>query len=207
MCLPKKDKSAALAAQQQAEREAQRRNNITAGTQAIDNALGGFDDNYFVSRQNAYVDNALPALNQQFSDAQKQLIYALSRSGLMQSSEAADRQRRLNEERGRYERDIQNNAINFANQGRTNLENTRSNLLSQLTATEDPTATATAAAAQAQLLNAPPTFDPLQPYIFNTVNSLENLNASTGGRGLLNRGATANISPASGTKSVRYTTS
>lgn len=203
---PKKDKSAQIAAEQQAQREATRRANIMQGTAAIDQALSPFNDDYFAGRQKAYVDNAMPSLDQQFSDAQKQLVYALSRSGLLQSSEAANRQRQLNEERARYERDIQNSAATFANQGRTDVENTRSNLLSQLNATEDPSAAATAAANKAALLSAPPTFDALGNFVFNTATNLENLsNVSTRGRGLFASSPTASIGSASGSGSSRVT--
>ncbi len=203
---PKKDKSASIAAKQQAEREETRRKNIMAGTTSIDTALAPFNDEYFTGRQNAYVANAMPSLDQQFGDAQKQLVYALSRGGLLQSSEAANRQRQLNEERARYEREIQNSAASFANQGRTDVENTRSNLLSQLNATEDPSAAATAAANKAALLSAPPTFDALGNFVFNTATNLENLsNVSTRGRGLFAPSPTASIGSAGGAGSSRVT--
>lgn len=206
MSKPKKDNSAQIAAEQQAAREAARRANIMQGTTAIDQALAPFNDEYFTGRQNAYVANAMPSLDQQFQDAQKQLVYALSRGGLLQSSEAANRQRQINEERARYERDIQNAAASFANQGRTEVENTRSNLLSQLNATEDPSAAATAAANKAALLSAPPTFDALGNFVFNTATNLENLsNVSTKGRGLFASSPTASITPASGSGSSRVT--
>jgi len=189
------DKSAKKAAEAQRQQEAKRRANIPAGTSAIDAALAPFNDDYFTGRQTAYIENAKPMLDQSFEDAQKQLIYALSRGGLLQSSEAANRTRQLNEERARYERDINNAAKAFANQGRTGLETTRSNLISQLTATEDPAAVTTAAANQAQLLSAPPTFDALGNFVFNTATNLENLsNVATKGRGLFASSPAANIS-------------
>lgn len=201
-----KDKSAQIAAKQQAQREATRRANIMTGTTLIDEALAPFNDDYFSGRQKAYVDNAMPSLDQQFQDAQKQLVYALSRGGLLQSSEAANRQRQLNEERARYEREIQNSAASFANQGRTDVENTRTNLISQLNATEDPSAAATAAANKAALLSAPPTFDALGNFVFNTATNLENLsNVSTRGRGLFAANPTTSIGPASGSGSSRVT--
>lgn len=198
-----RDNSAAEAARQQTERENQRRANILAGTQAIDSALAPFNDQYFQGRQQAYLDYATPQLDQQYQDAYKQLIYALSRSGLSQSTEAANRIRKINDERAQYERNIANSAANYANTARSNLENTRSNLLAQLSATEDPTSAATAAANQANLLNAPPTFDALGNFVFNTASNLENLsNLTTGGRGFYG-GPTSNIPNYSGTGSSR----
>lgn len=194
------------AAEAQRKREAARRSNIAAGTTAIDSALAPFNDEYFNTRQQAYTANALPQLNQSFDQAQKDLVYALSRAGLLQSSEAANRQRMLNEERAKYEREIQNGASSFANQGRTSLEQTRAQLLSQLNATEDPTSAATAAANQAQLLQAPPTFDPLGNFAFNTAVTLQNLsNATTRGRGFLAGSPAASISSGSGIGSSSIT--
>ena len=194
------------AAEAQRKREATRRANITRGTAAIDSALSPFNDEYFNTRQTAYVNNAMPQLNSSFDQAQKDLVYALSRSGLLQSSEAANRQRLLNEERAKYEREIQNGAASFANQGRTGLEQTRAQLLSQLNATEDPTSAATAAANQAQLLQAPPSFDPLGNFAFNTAVTLQNLsNSATRGRGFLAGSPAASISSGSGVGSSSIT--
>lgn len=205
MCFSGGDDSAKKAAQEQRAREAARRKAISAGTASIDQALSAFNDDYFTGRQQAYIDNAMPSLDNQFEDAQRQLIYALSRGGLLQSSEAANRQRQLAEERARYEREIQNAARAFSNQGRTDVENTRSSLLSQLSATEDPRAAAISAANKAALLNAPPVFDALGNFAFNAAQGLEDLSArTTGGRGFAS-GITQNISPATGTNSVRYT--
>lgn len=197
--------AAAKAAQDAKKREAKRRANITTGTSSIDAALAPFNDDYFNSRSAAYTQNALPQLDQQFTDAQKQLTYALSRGGLLQSSVAADKQRALNAERAKYERDISNAAAGFANEGRTNLERTRSSLISQLGATEDPAQAASAAAREAGLLSAPPSFDALGNFVFNTATGLDDLsNRTTGGRGFVsggpasyvgrNTGATTNVS-------------
>lgn len=199
----KKDNSAQQAAAQAAAREAERRARIQQGTQSIDAALAPFNDEFFGGRQSAYSAYAMPQLETQFNDARKQLIFALSRGGLLQSSAGADRQRRLNEERAQYERQVQSQAAEFSNQGRRDVEQTRANLLSQLTATEDPAAAATAAAAQAQLLNAPPNFPALGNFLFNAATGLNDLNvATTGGRGLINSGPASNIGRSSGSSSV-----
>lgn len=205
MCL-KKGGGDGGAAEAQRQKEQIRRSNILLGTQNIDQALAPFNDEYFAGRQQAYIENARPQLDQSFNQAQKDLIYALSRSGLLQSSEAANRQRALNDERAKYERDINNAAAEFANSGRTSLEQTRSNLLSQLNATEDPTAAATSAANQANLLSAPPTFDPIGNFAFNTAVQLQNLsNASTRGRGYLSSSPTSSIGSAGGVGSSSIT--
>lgn len=177
-------------ADQAAAREQQRRSRINSGISRIDEALAPFNDEFFAGHQQAFLDNSLPQLDKSFTDAQKDLIFALSRSGLLQSSTAAGRQRGLDEERARFERELNDQAVSFANQGRSNLESTRSNLISQLNATEDPALAASSAAREAGLLQAPPTFSPLGDFVFNASEELKNFsNRSTGGRGVVNGGA------------------
>jgi hypothetical protein len=206
MCMPGGDsagKASKRAAEEARQREEQRRQRITEGTTAIDTALAPFNDEYFTGRQTAYTQNAIPQLDRQFNDAQKALVYALSRGGLLQSSIAAEKQRALNAERAKYESDINNAAVGFANEGRSNLEKTRSNLLTQLGATEDPSQAASAAAREAGLLSAPPTFDALGNFIFNTATGLENLsNRTTGGRGFVAGGPASYIGGSKGSSSV-----
>lgn len=175
-------------AEQAAQRERERRARISQGTASIDQALAPFNDEFFGTQQQAFLDNALPQLDDQFKQAQKDLIFALSRGGLLQSSTAAQRQRALNEERARFERQLNDQAVAFANQGRSNLETTRSNLISQLNATEDPALAASSAAREAGLLNTPPTFDPLGQFVFNAAEGLKELsNRTTGGAGFVSK--------------------
>lgn len=172
------------AAQEAAAREEQRKQRITQGQASINQALSPYNDEYFAGREKAYNDYAMPQLEDQHTDAKKALVFALSRSGLLNSSTAADRTRKLNEEYARYQTDIGNSGKNFANQGRTNLENVRGNLISQLTATEDPAAAAASASQQAALLSQPPAFDPVGTFAFNAASDLEELsNRNTGYRG------------------------
>jgi hypothetical protein len=70
------DRSAEAAA----EREARRRANINKGTIAIDEALAGFNDDFFTGRQDAFVQNATPSLDRDFQKAQRDLIFGISRS-------------------------------------------------------------------------------------------------------------------------------
>lgn len=174
------DNSAARAA----EEEAKRQKRLTQGTTAIDEALSGFGDEYFTGLSNAYSANATPQLESDYKDAQKELIFALSRSGLLSSKTAADRQAALDTEYAQYQKDIANAASAYASDAKSNLETTRSNLISQLYATEDPTTAASAAATQAGLLNATPTFDAVGDFVFNTAEELKNYsNQATGGSG------------------------
>lgn len=183
MCFPSqpKDNSAALA--KQAEKKRQRL--ITEGTQSIDHAFAGFNPEFFGARESAYQNYAAPQLDDQYAEAKRQLAYALERKGLSASTAAADQQRKLGEQYAKYRTDIVNNGKSFAQKSQGDIENARSTLLSQLTATEDPAAVSAQALRLAQEKSAPPTFDPLGAFVFNISQGLANQNAAQGYGGLV----------------------
>lgn len=132
----------------------------------------GFDDAFFAQREQDYLNYAMPQLDDQKRDAQEKLIYALSRSGLLNSSVAGNKQGDLGEEYGRYQTDVGNAARGFSNDTRRDVESARNNLVNQLHATEDPAAAARGAVAQADILSKPPAFDPLGTFAFNVTEGL-----------------------------------
>lgn len=189
-----------------ADREAKRRRNLVAGTENIDAALAPFDQNFFDKQGAAFQANALPGLDRSFGDAQRELIFALSRGGILQSNTAGRKQRRLNTERGDFERDIASQAADFANQGKRDVESTRSNLIAQLNATENPSAASASAAREAGLLNNAPSFSPLGNFVFNAADGLNNFSQQrNGGGGFLGASPAGNIRSGGGAGSSRIT--
>jgi hypothetical protein len=92
----------------------------------------------------------------------------------------------LEDEKAQYTRQIASQGQNFANTNRSALEDTRSRLLNQLTATEDPTSAASAAAREAGLLNTPPQFDPIGDLVFRALEGFKSgVNQATSGQGIL----------------------
>ena len=182
MCFPKGGDGGAAAEQRAAEQ--QRKTRLSQGTQSIDQALSPYDDNYFKTRQDAFAKNALPNLDTKFSEARKNLIYALSGKGLLQSSVAAEEQRKLDSERAAFERQVQSGAQDYANESRAGVETTRRNLLNQLYSTEDPTSAAASAAREAGMLNAPTTPDYAGDFVFTAGQNLGTANQALGGTGL-----------------------
>lgn len=168
-----------------AKREKQRQANIRQGTTAIDQAFAGFTPEYFGGLESAYGGYAMPQLDTQYADAKKQLAYALERKGLSASTAAADQQRKLLEQYNKYRTDVVNQGKSYGNKARGDIENSRGDLLAQLTATEDPSAAAEAAMRQAQLYTAPPTFDPLASFVFDVGQGLQSQNAAQGYTGLV----------------------
>ena len=107
-----------------------------------------FDQNFYDQRKQAYIDNYTPQLAQQFADARNQLSFALARAGLLRSSVAADKVARLNAENTVQTDTIANKAESSASDLRNQVEDERSNLITQLNASADPAGTANLALAR-----------------------------------------------------------
>lgn len=156
-----KDKSAERAAEEARQREAQRQARLTQGRGNIDTTFAEFDDPYYEGRSKAYSDFAMPQLEEQFGTQKKKLIYALSRGGLLNSSSAAQKNRDLQSEYDRNRQLITSRGEQYGTDARRDVANSRAQLLSVLSSTEDPTTVANEAVRQAQTLRAQPSFDPL----------------------------------------------
>lgn len=174
------DGGAAAARQQEKDRQ----DRITQGTQSINDQFTKFDDPYFKTQSDAYDAYAKPKLDQQYADARKQLVFNLSRSGILNSTEAANQERKLAQQNDAYQTDVVNQGDAFAQKSRADIEGSRNNLISQLTATEDPAAAAANAGRAADLASRPPVFDPVGTFAFNVGNGVNNYaGPATGYRG------------------------
>lgn len=122
---------------------------------------GGFDDNFYNARRQAYLDYANPQLQRQYEDAVKQLTFALGRNGLLDSTVRADREGKLQTEYDTQRQGIADKALDYENQARNQVEQARQNLISTLNVTGDASGAANSAITQAKNLQAPPAFDPL----------------------------------------------
>lgn len=192
------DGGAAAARQQEVDRQ----NRITQGTDSINSTLAPFDDAYFSKQANAYDAYAKPKLDQQYADARKQLVFNLSRSGILNSTEAANQERKLATQNAGYQTDVINKGLGVAQQSRSDIENTRNSLIQQLTATEDPAAAAANAGRAADLATRPPAFDPVGQFAFNVGTGVNGYaGPSTGYRGLAG-GTPALYSSGGGSTSV-----
>jgi len=161
------------AAQARADEEA-RQARIRAGMSSIEQGFRGFDDGFFDNRARSYLNYANPQLASQYDDAQDNLAYNLARSGLTASSEAARNAGELQRQYNTARATIQGEAMNTANEARRNVEANRSELISQLQATSDPTAAANQALARAATLTKEQGFSPLGALFQNTTALLGN---------------------------------
>lgn len=133
---------------------------------------GGFNEDFYNSRANAYTNYAMPQLDRQYGYAKDNLVYALDRSGLLSSSAANKENARLTGEYDQNRLNVQNKALDVANQTRQNVENTRASIVNQLNATGDNDAAASAAMRNAQALNAPQGMSPLGELFVNFTSGL-----------------------------------
>lgn len=172
------DDSAKKAAEQARQDEIQRQAKLTSGKENISSAFSGFDDDYYSGVSSDYLNWALPQLEKQASDAKKALIYALSRGGNLSSSSAAEKQAALAEEYARNKQLLESKAVDFSTGQKQSVENARSNLLSTLTATEDPDVVGESAIRQAQTLSAAPTYDPLGSLFTDIAGTVSKINSA-----------------------------
>lgn len=193
-----------IAKQQRAD-EVARQNRIAQGQIGIDGTFKQFDDNYYAKRAKDYVDFATPTLERQAGNARNSLIYALSRTGNLDSSAANKQNADLTAETDAQRVGIANAGLDNANKARTNVENVRSNLVSELNATGNSEAASNGALRQAQNLNTPVGYSPLGNLFSSFVSNLSSIgsNANNGYSGFLGRGGGSGIfSPGSSSRVV-----
>lgn len=146
-----------MSAQEKAFREALAGGQLFSGRQQS----GGFNDDFFSGRRQAYIDYASPQLEEQYGDAQKQLTYALTRSGNLDSSMRADKSAELQKMYDLNKQKIADDALSYETQARNAVEDARSNLIATLNATGDAQGAANAALARSQALSQAPAYNPL----------------------------------------------
>lgn len=189
MCFGGDGGAGAIAEQQRAD-EVARQARIAAGMQRINDTFSAFGDDYYKKRAQDYLDYATPQLDRQYGLAKDNMIYALDRSGILQSSAAQKKNAELSNDFDQSRIDLAGKAQDTANASRTNVENTRSTLVNQLNATGDDSAAAAAAVRQATALNQPTGFSPLGQLFADFTSGLSAIgsNAANSYSGLISRG-------------------
>ncbi|WP_424360992.1 hypothetical protein [Methylocystis parvus] len=161
-------------AKQQQQQELLRQIGIQQGTGAINSLFDKqFTDDFFNGRRQAALNYYMPQLDQQYSDAQKQLTYALARAGGSQSSAAAQQQGDLQQKYSTNRQQIADQANNLATGARNNVESARANLIAMLNTTGDTQGALNSARASMASLSAPDAYSPLAD-LFTTATSALN---------------------------------
>lgn len=144
------------------EEEEKRQARIRKGTDRINNIFDtSFDQNYYANQRDNYLDYARPQLEKQYGDASKELTFALSRGGNLDSSARASKAADLQELYDLNAQKIGDDAIGYRSRAKASIEDARSGLINTLNATGDAQQAASSAIARADALSAPPAYSPL----------------------------------------------
>lgn len=168
-----------IAKQQRAD-EIARQNRIKAGMGQIANVFGKFNDDFYNKRSSDYDAYAMPEVERQQDLQRKNLVYALARTGNLDSSAAIDKAAELGEEGNKQRVAVANEGINQANNLRGQVENTRGNIVAELNATGDDSAASASALRAVQNLNQPAGFSPLGDLFLNFANSVASIGSRAG---------------------------
>lgn len=193
-------REAALARREEQERQ----NRIRTGSHRINGLFDGtFDEPFFANRQQAFLDYATPQLDDQYGDTQRQLTYALTRSGLLDSSVRGEKVADLQKSYDINRQGIADQARQEANASRNAVEDARANLISMLNVTGDAQGATNAALARSTALSQPGTYSPLSQLFadftggLGTQAALERANYYSGGASGGSRYSTGLFAPRS----------
>jgi hypothetical protein len=160
MCLSGGNPGQASADQAKAEadaarvKEQERQARITAGRANIDEKFKGFDDNYYNKYRDTYLATTQPQIEQQATDARKDLIYSLERAGLRNSSVAGEQASNLEQKGAEQKGAAIEKAGGAAQDLRNRVAESRSGAERDLMLTEDPTRASNDALARTESLTA-----------------------------------------------------
>jgi uncharacterized protein YjbJ (UPF0337 family) len=160
MCLggkPPQDNSAQIARQQAEEREQR----ITQGKGKIDEAFGVFTPDYFDKFKGDYLSYYNPQVDEKYEDARSDLRYNLARRGVLDATPGQKAFGDLTEGYDDQRRAVASNALEATNKIRTQVEQNKSDLYSQNSASADPSLSAISAVGRAGSLQTPPSFSPI----------------------------------------------
>lgn len=161
------DNSAEIARQQEEERQAK----INAGKTKIDEAFNVFDPAYYDKFQKAYTDNYNPQVDKQFTDARQGVRYNLARKGTLDATAGQKAFGDLVDSYDEKRRQVASNALEATNKIRTAVEQNKSDLYNQNTASADPNLSAISAVGRAGSLSSPQAYSPLGDLFSGLVNS------------------------------------
>lgn len=152
------DKDAKRARREEDARKAR----IQQGTAGINTTFNtNFSEPYFANQRQAYIGYATPQLDDQYKDANKQLTFALARTGTLDSSARATQAGELQKLYDINKQGVVDQARTYESQARGSVEDARAGLISNLNVTGDATQAANAALARANALSAAPAYQPL----------------------------------------------
>jgi hypothetical protein len=154
---PRRDNSAQIAAQKEAERQAR----IMQGVSNIDSAFAGFNDDFYQGYQDDYLGYYTPQIEDQYNDAVKRLTLRLAQTGNLTGSVGADQLGDLLKYYNTQKTSLTNRALDATNTLRGDIDSRKSQLYADNRAAADPGSAAGAAAEAVQYLQPAPPSSPL----------------------------------------------
>lgn len=116
---------------------------------------GGFDDSFYQGRADDVVKYSMPTFTDQYKTSRNTMAAALARRGLLNSGAAIKSQASLDKYAGTKQREIADMGLTEANNLRRQVEDSKSQLTSQLIASGDPSSVSASALTQASALRRP----------------------------------------------------
>lgn len=159
-------------AQEQRDAEQQRKGRISSGMTLINKNFKQFDDQFFDKQNQAYLNYAMPQLNQQYNGAYHNLGYALARQGINQSSEGNRRYGDLSGDYQLQRQGVVDHAREVTQNARRSIEDARSGVIADLYATADPAAANNASLSRSAYLSQQPAFSPIGTLFANALDGL-----------------------------------
>lgn len=189
MCFSSGDGGAADRARAE---ENARQARIKEGTAKISETFSEFNDDFFKKRQTDYQESQRPEVDRQFKEAQGNIMYGLARTGQLGSSERSRQLGVVGRERDAAALKVADKGLEYANQARAQVEQSRTDLLNQLNATSDAQLASNQAMNRMNVLRANPAFEGLGSLfetssgIAKSVRQAENYNPGSPGWSGLN---------------------
>lgn len=163
--------SASQVAEQNRADEVARQQRVREGTTAVDNTFDNqFTNDFYDKLSKNYNDYALPQVDKQYADAQKELTYALARQGNLNSSARSAKEAELQTAYDTNKATVANNALGYVSTAKNNVADARSGLISELNTTGDNELAANSAVSRAAALSQPQSYSALGD-LFSTFTS------------------------------------
>lgn len=122
---------------------------------------GAFNEDFFEGQKNRYIEYAMPQVEEQRGQADKELLFAMARGGQTQGSVRADLAGELQKKFELQSQKVRDDGLAYSTQARNNVESARTDLISMLNATGDAEGAASSALARSAALSQPAAYSPI----------------------------------------------
>lgn len=171
------------AAQAAREAEARRQAAITEGANSISSIFSQFNDDFYNKRGQDYTNYAMPELDRQYQNQQRDLIANLARSGNLNSSLRGDLLAELQRQYDAGKVSIADKSNQLIQDARSSVESQRASLLESNSQLADPGLVTAKANAAATSLGTNPTYGSLGELIANLATNLSTTPKTTAASG------------------------